>query len=68
MFLMNTTTGYVIEAFFNILHQDTSRTFKMAIAKKVGIIVKIPLESVWLSGKYYAENTFNDIRSRSFSW
>jgi len=62
--LMNTTNAKVIEAFFNILHQDTSRAFDAAIEKEVGIIVKIPLDSGWLSGKYNAESTFNDIRSR----
>jgi len=62
--LMNTTNAKVIEAFFNILHQDTSRAFAMAIEKEVGIIVKIPLDSGWLSGKYNAESTFNDIRNR----
>ena len=62
--LMNTTNAKVIEAFFNILHQDTSRAFAMAIEKEVGIIAKIPLDSGWLSGKYNAESTFNDIRSR----
>jgi len=62
--LMNTTNTKVIEAFFNILHQDASRAFKMAIEKEVGIIVKIPLDSGWLSGKYNAESTFYDIRSR----
>lgn len=62
--LMNTTNAKVIEAFFNILHQDASRAFEMAIEKEVGIIVKIPLDSGWLSGKYTAESTFHDIRSR----
>jgi aryl-alcohol dehydrogenase-like predicted oxidoreductase len=62
--LMNTTNAKVIEAFFNILHQDSSRAFDLAIEKEVGIIVKIPLDSGWLSGKYTAESTFHDIRSR----
>jgi aryl-alcohol dehydrogenase-like predicted oxidoreductase len=62
--LMNTTDAKVIEAFFNILHQDSSRAFDLAIEKEVGIIVKIPLDSGWLSGKYTAESTFHDIRSR----
>jgi hypothetical protein len=31
---------------------------------EVGIIVKIPLDSGWLSGKYNAKSTFTDIRSR----
>lgn len=62
--LLDTTNSKVIEAFFNILHQDISRGFEMAKRKKVGIIVKIPLDSGWLSGKYNAESTFNDIRGR----
>ena len=62
--LMETTNAKVIEAFFNILFQDASRAFAMAKEKEVGIIVKIPLDSGWLSGKYNAESTFNDIRSR----
>jgi aryl-alcohol dehydrogenase-like predicted oxidoreductase len=61
---MDTTNGEVIEAFFNILHQDASRAFEMAKQKGVGIIAKIPLDSGWLSGKYNAESTFNDVRSR----
>ena len=62
--LMETTSAGVIEVFFNILHQDTSCGFKMAKAREVGIIVKIPLDSGWLTGKYNAESTFNDIRNR----
>lgn len=62
--LMNTTSAKVIEAFFNILHQDASNAFEMAKEKEVGIIVKIPLDSGWLSGKYNAESTFQDIRKR----
>ena len=62
--LMRTTNAKVIEVFFNILHQDSSRGFKTAIEKDVGVIVKIPLDSGWLTGKYNAESTFNDIRSR----
>jgi len=62
--LMNTTNAEVIEAFFNILHQDASRAFDMAKEKGVGIIAKIPLDSGWLSGKYNYESTFHDIRSR----
>lgn len=60
--LMNTTHARVIEAFFNILHQDVARAFDLAIEKGVSIIAKIPLDSGWLSGKYNAESTFHDIR------
>lgn len=62
--LMQTTNAKVIEAFFNIFHQDTSFAFDLAIEKEVAIIAKIPLDSGWLSGKYNAESTFSDIRSR----
>jgi aryl-alcohol dehydrogenase-like predicted oxidoreductase len=61
---MNTTNAKVIEAFFNILHQDTSRIFDSAMEKEMGMIVKIPLDSGWLSRKYTAESSFQDIRSR----
>lgn len=62
--LMNTTNAKVIEAFFNILHQDAAGAFDLALEKEAAIIVKIPLDSGWLSGKYNADSTFNDIRSR----
>lgn len=62
--LMDTTESKVIEAFFNILHQDSARAFDLAKKKEVGIIVKIPLDSGWLTGKYDTSSTFDDIRSR----
>ncbi len=61
---METTNGKVIEAFFNILHQDAQNAFSLAKENEVGIIVKIPLDSGWLTGKYNAESTFDDIRKR----
>ena len=62
--LMHTTKSKVIEAFFNIFHQDTLRGFEMARNNDIGIIVKIPLDSGWLTGKYNAESKFDDIRGR----
>ena len=53
-----------MEVFFNIFHQDTLRGFEMAKTIDVGIIVKIPLDSGWLTGKYTAQSRFDDIRSR----
>lgn len=61
---MDTTNAKVIEAFFNILHQDTASAFDVAEQKGVRIIAKIPLDSGWLSGKYDEESTFSGIRSR----
>lgn len=62
--LMDTTESKVIEVFFNIFHQDTLHGFEQAQNNDVGIIVKIPLDSCWLTGKYNAESKFDDIRSR----
>jgi aryl-alcohol dehydrogenase-like predicted oxidoreductase len=62
--LLKTTNSQVIEVFFNILHQDTARAFSMAKEKSIGIIVKIPLDSGWLTGKYDEHSIFNDIRKR----
>lgn len=62
--LMETTNAKVIEAFFNMLHQDASGAFDLAMEKEVAIIAKIPLDSGWLSGKYNEESTFDDIRKR----
>lgn len=61
---METTNAEVIEAFFNILHQDASRAFGLARKNDVGIIVKTPLDSGWLSGKYGPDSVFSDIRAR----
>ena len=61
---MSTTKCEVIEAFFNIFHQDAGKAFDMAKERAVSIVVKIPLDSGWLSGKYIAESKFNDIRKR----
>lgn len=61
---IETTHCEVIEAFFNILHQDTGQAFDLALKKEVSIIVKIPFDSGWLTGKYNENSKFNDIRSR----
>jgi aryl-alcohol dehydrogenase-like predicted oxidoreductase len=62
--LLNTTNSKVIEVFFNILHQDAARAFNMAMEKSVGVIVKIPLDSGWLTGKYDEHSIFSGIRKR----
>lgn len=62
--LMETTNSKVMEIFFNILHQDTSRAFELAKKNDVSLIAKVPLDSGWLTGKYHSKSTFNDIRGR----
>ena len=62
--LLRTTESKVIEVFFNILHQDAAKAFALAKEKNVGIIVKIPLDSGWLTGKYNENSVFDDVRKR----
>ena len=62
--LMQTTKSATIEVMFNVLYQEPAMAFGMAQAKKIGLIIKVPLDSGWLSGKYTATSTFDDIRDR----
>ena len=62
--LLDTTESKAVEVFFNIFHQDVLRGFPLAQDKEAGIIVKIPLDSGWLTGKYNGTSQFNDIRCR----
>ena len=62
--LLNTTNSKVIEAFYNILHQDIAGAFDLAQEKSAAIIAKIPLDSGWLSGKYTANSSFTGVRCR----
>ncbi|WLR55914.1 aldo/keto reductase [Mesobacillus subterraneus] len=62
--LIRNTGSQVIEVMFNIFHQEPRRAFKLAAEKNVGLIVKVPLDSGWLSGKYDENSVFTDIRSR----
>jgi len=62
--LLDFTGSEVIEVMFNIFHQEPRLAFKKAAERKVGLIVKVPLDSGWLSGKYDDTIVFTDIRSR----
>ncbi|MEV6491253.1 aldo/keto reductase, partial [Actinoplanes sp. NPDC051633] len=48
----------VTEVRLSVLYQEPLR------AIRPGTIVKVPLESGWLSGRYDAESTFADVRAR----
>ncbi|AOM83845.1 aldo/keto reductase [Salisediminibacterium beveridgei] len=61
---LNETDSQVIEVMYNIFHQDPARAFQLAKEKGVAIIIKVPLDSGWLSGKYDTTSSFTDIRSR----
>jgi aryl-alcohol dehydrogenase-like predicted oxidoreductase len=52
------------EILFNAFHQEPRRSFAAATARGVGLIVKVPLDSGWLSGKYHAASQFQGVRER----
>lgn len=62
--IINAMNSDVIEVMFNIFHQEPLEAMKKAHEKGVGLIVKVPLDSGWLTGKYDADSTFSGIRSR----
>jgi aryl-alcohol dehydrogenase-like predicted oxidoreductase len=60
----------VIQLVYNIFEQKIGQAiFPLAQEKGVGIIVRVPLASGWLTGKYGADTVFpaEDHRSRKFS-
>lgn len=62
--VVETTGSQAIEVMFNALYQEPLPAFRKAAEKGVGLIVKVPLDSGWLSGRYRAGSTFDDIRRR----
>ncbi|MBN1409321.1 MAG: aldo/keto reductase [Spirochaetales bacterium] len=62
--VLNTTESRVMEVLFNIFHQETEKAFTAAQEKGVGLIIKVPLDSGWLTGKYGKKSAFTDIRKR----
>jgi aryl-alcohol dehydrogenase-like predicted oxidoreductase len=60
----DTTKSKALEVFFNALYQEPLPAFRKAYENGVGIIVKVPLDSGWLSGRYRKGHLFDDIRKR----
>ncbi len=54
----------IVEILFNVFFQDASELFAEAQQKGIEIIVKVPLDSGWLTGKYDEFSEFEGIRSR----
>jgi aryl-alcohol dehydrogenase-like predicted oxidoreductase len=54
----------VIEIMFNMIHQSPRELFEEVKERGIILIIKIPLDSGWLSGKYHHDSTFTGIRSR----
>ena len=62
--VVDTTKSKALEVFFNALYQEPLPAFQKADENGVGIIVKVPLDSGWLSGRYRKGHQFDDIRKR----
>ena len=61
---VDTTKSKALEVFFNALYQEPLPAFQKAYENGVGIIVKVPLDSGWLSGRYRKGHHFDDVRKR----
>lgn len=62
--ILDHSDATIIEVMFNVFYQDPLSAFAKAADKGVKLIIKVPLDSGWLSGRYTADSTFDDIRSR----
>ncbi len=62
--VVDSTKSRALEVFFNALYQEPLPAFQKAYENGVGIIVKVPLDSGWLSGRYRKGHQFDDIRKR----
>jgi aryl-alcohol dehydrogenase-like predicted oxidoreductase len=62
--VLDTTKSKAAEIFFNALYQEVLPAFPKAQVQGMGLIVKVPLDSGWLSGRYRGNHKFDDIRSR----
>lgn len=54
----------VVEIMFNIIHQEPAKAFQRLAEQNISIIVKIPFDSGWLTGKFNKDSQFTGVRSR----
>ncbi|MGD9212664.1 MAG: aldo/keto reductase, partial [Desulfobacteraceae bacterium] len=59
-----TTDSKAAEVMYNAFHQEPAGAFPMAHEKNIGLIIKVPLDSGWLAGKYDRTTVFKDGRHR----
>jgi aryl-alcohol dehydrogenase-like predicted oxidoreductase len=62
--VVKTTHCGAVEVLFNVFHQEPLAAFRRAAAAGIGLIVKVPLDSGWLSGKYRHDSRFVGVRER----
>lgn len=56
--VINNSYSQICEILFNALNQEVGEAFDEVTRNNVGLIVKVPLDSGWLSGKYTADSVF----------
>ncbi len=62
--VLTTTDSTALEVRLSALYQEPWEAMGRARDKGVGTVVKVPLESGWLTGKYDEHAVFTDVRSR----
>jgi aryl-alcohol dehydrogenase-like predicted oxidoreductase len=62
--VVETTKSKAIEVMYNAFYQEPRDAFAAAQERGVGLIVKVPLDSGWLAGRYRGNSSFTDVRSR----
>lgn len=62
--VLETTNSRALEVYFNAFYQEMLPAFARAQQQGVGLIVKVPLDSGWLSGRYRGNSRFDDVRDR----
>jgi aryl-alcohol dehydrogenase-like predicted oxidoreductase len=53
-----------LEVRLSALYQEPRPAVERAHRRGAGVVVKVPLESGWLSGRYSADSEFTDVRAR----
>ncbi|GAA1041880.1 aldo/keto reductase [Virgisporangium ochraceum] len=62
--VLETSASTALEVRLSALYQEPWAAMGRARDKGVGTIIKVPLESGWLSGRYTADSQFTDVRAR----
>ena len=62
--VLTTSSSNALEVRMSALYQEPWDAIGRAHDKGAGVIIKVPLESGWLTGKYGRDARFSDVRSR----
>lgn len=62
--VLTTSDANALEVRLSALYQEPWDAMARARDRGVGTIIKVPLESGWLSGRYDADSVFADVRDR----